>query len=165
LVDVANKQPGGTPAIDELRRSGVEFQIHEFVHEPGEKNFGMVAAVALNLDPARVFKTLLVKVDDVPAVAIVPVDGKLSLKAMAVAVGGKKAVMMPPPEAERLTGYIVGGISPFGQKRRLATVLDETAVLFDTIFVSGGRRGLDLELSAEDLCRVLDARLEPIAEP
>jgi Cys-tRNA(Pro)/Cys-tRNA(Cys) deacylase len=164
LGGVANKQPGGTPAIDELRRAGVEFQIHEFAHDPAEKNFGMVAAAALNLDPAQVFKTLLVKVDEMPAVAIVPVDGKLSLKAMAVAVGGKKAVMMAAPEAERLTGYIVGGISPFGQKRRLATVIDETAILFDTIFVSGGRRGLDLELAADELCRVLDASLAPIAD-
>ena len=152
---------GATPAIVMLERVGVPFAVHEFHHEAGERNYGQVAADALGVEPERVFKTLLANltiergVEQV--VAIVPVSGHLSLRELAAAMGGKRAEMCPPDLAQRITGYVVGGISPFGQKKRLRTAIDETCVLFDTVFVSGGRRGLDLEVAPDDLVRVLDA--------
>src|SRR5690606_6614072 len=120
------------------------------------------------LDPDQVFKTLLVSYDDgsgrtAQAVAVVPVSGKLSLKAMGGALGTKKIEMCDPKLAERITGYVVGGISPFGQRKRLPTVLDELALLFDTIYVSGGKRGLDVGVAPDDLVRVLDATVAYIA--
>jgi Cys-tRNA(Pro)/Cys-tRNA(Cys) deacylase len=126
-------------------------------------DFGREAADALGVEPDRVFKTLLADVDGRLVVGIVPVTGKLDLKALAAAVGGKKAVMADPAAAERRTGYIVGGISPIGQKTRHETVLDETAELWDTVFVSGGRRGLDLELTPADLIRATTAVVADIA--
>ena len=123
------------------------------------------AAAALQLDPEQVFKTLLADVDGRLVVGIVPVTGKLDLKALATAVGGKRAEMADPKLAERRTGYVVGGISPIGQKTAHPTVLDETAELYDTIFVSGGRRGLDLELAPADLVRITDATVAAIAKP
>jgi Cys-tRNA(Pro)/Cys-tRNA(Cys) deacylase len=133
------------------------------VHDPGVTDFGREAADALGVEPDRVFKTLLVEVDGRLVVGIVPVTGKLDLKALAAAVGGKRAVMADPALAERKTGYLVGGISPIGQKTAHPTVLDETAELWDTVFVSGGRRGLDLELAPADLRRATDAQLADIA--
>jgi Cys-tRNA(Pro)/Cys-tRNA(Cys) deacylase len=157
---------GGTPAIVMLEAAAVEFKVTEFHHEPGEGNYGLVAAEALGIDPERVFKTLVanltVEAGVEQVVAIVPVSGQLSLRELAVALGGKRAEMCPVDLAQRLTGYVVGGISPFGQKKRLRTAIDETCVLFDTIFVSGGKRGLDIEIAPDDLIAVLDAAVAPI---
>lgn len=153
----------GTPATLALRAAGIAFTEHAYAHDPAVTSFGLEAASALQLDPERVFKTLLADVDGRLVVGIVPVTGKLDLKALAAAAGGKRAVMADPAVAERRTGYVVGGISPIGQKTRHATVLDETAELWDTIFVSGGRRGLDLELSPADLVEVTGAIVADIA--
>ena len=126
-------------------------------------DFGREAAAALGVEPERVFKTLLAEVDGRLVVGIVPVTGRLDLKALAAAAGGKRAVMADPAVAERRTGYVGGGISPIGQKTTHPTVLDETAELWDTVFVSGGRRGLDLELAPADLVRATTAILADIA--
>jgi len=157
---------GGTPAIVALTAAGVKFDVHEFDNVPSDRGYGLAAAAALGVEPERVFKTLLATVDDTSrAVAIVPVSGQLSLKELAAALGVKRAEMCDVEAAERLTGYVVGGISPFGQKRALPTVIDETCILFDTIFVSGGRRGLDIEIAPDDLIAVLSAVTAPIAAP
>jgi len=153
----------GTPATVALRAAGVTFTAHEYVHDPANTNFGLEAADVLGLDPDQVFKTLLADLDGALVVAIVPVGGKLDLKALAAALGGKKAVMADPSLAERRTGYIVGGISPIGQKTAHPTVLDETAELFDTVYVSGGRRGFDIELAPADLLRVTNGSIAAIA--
>lgn len=153
----------GTPATVALVAAGIRFTEHAYDHDPANTNFGLEAASALGLDPDQVFKTLLADVDGSLVVGIVPVTGKLDLKALAAAVGGKKAEMADPKLAERRTGYVVGGISPIGQKMRHATVLDETAELYDTVFVSGGRRGFDLELAPADLLRVTDGIVAAIA--
>jgi Cys-tRNA(Pro)/Cys-tRNA(Cys) deacylase len=155
-----------------LEAAGVAFTVNEFHHEPGERNYGQVAAEALGVEPERVFKTLVANlmveradggrgVEQV--VGIVPVSGQLSLRELAAAMGGKRAEMCPVDLAQRLTGYVVGGISPFGQKKQLRTAIDETCVLFDTIFVSGGKRGLDIEIAPDALVAVLDAVVAPIA--
>lgn len=158
------KRGAGTPATVALDRAGIAYQLRGYDHDPRATSYGIEAAVALGVEPARVFKTLLVQVDDrALAVGIVPVDRQLDLKAIAAAVGGKRAAMAQRPVAERTTGYVVGGISPIGQKRALPTVLDSSAQEFDTVLVSGGRRGLDLELSPDDLIRATDARTAPIA--
>jgi Cys-tRNA(Pro)/Cys-tRNA(Cys) deacylase len=154
-----------TPALVALSKAGVAHTAHDFDHDGGDRNYGKAAAAALGVDESRVFKTLLVVADGRPAVGIVPVAGQLSLKGIAAALGAKKAEMCDPAAAQRLTGYVVGGISPFGQRKRLPTVLDESAAAFATIFVSGGRRGLDVELAPADLIRVLDATVAPIAAP
>ena len=153
---------GGTPATVALAAAGVPFTPHAYDHDPANTNFGLEAATALGLDPEQVFKTLLADVDGTLVVAIVPVTGKLNLKALAAAVGGKKAAMADAAVAERKTGYIVGGISPIGQKNPHTTVLDETAELFDTIFVSGGRRGFDIELAPHDLLAITSGTLAAI---
>lgn len=146
--------------------------MHEFHHEPGERNYGQVAAEALGAEPERVFKTLVVNLTVErnglsvveQAVGIVPVSGQLSLRQVAAALGGKRAEMCPVDVVQRLTGYVVGGISPFGQKKRLRTAIDESCILFDTIFVSGGKRGLDLEIAPDALVAVLDALVADIAD-
>lgn len=148
---------GATPATSALTRAGVAFTEHTYAHDPGTASYGLEAAAALGLAPAQVFKTLLVSVDGRLAVGIVPVSGQLDLKAVAAAVGGKRATMADPAAAERATGYVVGGISPVGQRRRHPTVLDDSALSFETVYVSGGRRGLDLGLSPGDLVRVTGA--------
>jgi len=157
---------GSTPAILMLEAAGVVFTVTEFHHEPGEGNYGQVAAEALGIEPERVFKTLVANLSTdsgiEQVVAIVPVSGQLSLRELAVALGGKRAEMCPVDLAQRLTGYVVGGISPFGQKKRLRTAIDETCVLFETIFVSGGKRGLDIEIAPDDLVTVLGAVAAPI---
>jgi Cys-tRNA(Pro)/Cys-tRNA(Cys) deacylase len=154
---------GGTPAIVALDAAGVPYQRHEFDADPTKHGFGQAAALALGVELERVFKTLIATIDDHDhAVAVVPVSGQLSLKELAAAVGGKRAEMCPPETAERLTGYVVGGISPFGQKRSMPVIIDETCVLFDTIFVSGGRRGLDIEIAPDDLIAMLGAMTAPI---
>ncbi|WP_294181748.1 Cys-tRNA(Pro) deacylase [uncultured Schumannella sp.] len=152
-----------TPATVALRAAGIAFREHPYTHDPASRNFGAEAAEQLGLDTDLVFKTLLAEVDGRLAVAVVPVSGKLDLKALAAALGGKKAVMADPALAERKTGYLVGGISPIGQKTALPTVLDETVELFDTIFVSGGRRGFDIELAPADLQRITHAVIADIA--
>jgi Cys-tRNA(Pro)/Cys-tRNA(Cys) deacylase len=146
-----------TPAVRALEAAGVAFTVHEFEHGQGERDYGRRAAGALGVDHDQVFKTLVVVADGELAVAIVPVSGQLSLKAVATALGAKRAELCDPERAERTTGYVVGGISPFGQRKRLATAIDETCELYDTIFVSGGRRGLDLGVAPADLVAVTDA--------
>jgi len=154
---------GGTPATVALAAAGIPFVPHAYPHDPANSSFGLEAATMLGLDPERVFKTLLADVDGALVVAIVPVTGRLDLKALAASIGGRKAVMAEPSLAERRTGYIVGGISPIGQKTRHRTVLDETAELFDTIYVSGGRRGFDIELAPADLLAITDGATAAIA--
>ena len=145
-----------------LEAAGVTFTVQSFEVQD-DRNYGKAAAAALGVEEERVFKTLLAEVDGRPAVGIVPVSGQLSLKELAGALGGKKAEMMDPGVAQRLTGYVVGGISPFGQKRLLPTVIDETCVLFDTVFVSAGKRGMDIEVAPDDLVRLLSAIVAPIS--
>ncbi|MGW9184980.1 Cys-tRNA(Pro) deacylase [Agromyces sp. NPDC055661] len=153
----------GTPATVALTRAGVAFTAHAYEHDPRTAAYGLEAAEKLSIDPDRVFKTLLANVDGALAVGIVPVAQQLDLKALAQALGGKRAEMADPAVAERRTGYVVGGISPIGQKTALPTVLDESAILCETILVSGGRRGLDLELAPDDLLAVTAGRYAPIA--
>ena len=153
----------GTPATVALTRAGIAFTAHAYEHDPRAAAYGLEAAEKLGLDPERVFKTLLANVDGGLVVGIVPVAMQLDLKALAQALGGKRAEMANPAVAERKTGYVVGGISPIGQKTALPTLLDESAILAETIFVSGGRRGLDLELAPDDLIAVTGGRYAPIA--
>ena len=153
---------GSTPATSALDRAGVAYSQHPYAHDPSAASYGLEAAALLGLDPAAVLKTLLADVDGRLVVAVVPVSGHLDLKALAAAVGGKRAAMADPRVAERTTGYVVGGISPLGQRRQLPTVLDEPATRLPTIYVSGGRRGLDLGLSPADLVRLLDAVVAPV---
>jgi Cys-tRNA(Pro)/Cys-tRNA(Cys) deacylase len=155
----------GTPATVALTRAGVRFTEHTYAHDPGAASYGLEAAAVLGLPPEQVLKTLLVTVDGRLAVGIVPVSGQLDLKAVAAAVGGKRATMADPAAAERATGYVVGGISPVGQRRSHPTVLDDGALTHDTVYVSGGRRGLDLGLSPQDLVRVTGAVVAGIARP
>ncbi|WP_440311580.1 Cys-tRNA(Pro) deacylase [Leucobacter chromiireducens] len=142
---------GSTPATVALTKLGIAFTERSYTHDPAVTDFGGEAAAALGVPEERVFKTLLADVDGALAVAIVPVSGMLNLKALAAALGGKRAAMADPALAERRTGYVVGGISPLGQRSRLRTVLDGSALTYDTVLVSGGRRGLDLELAPNDL--------------
>lgn len=153
----------GTPATVALSRAGVVFAVRSYEHDPAAESYGLEAAAALGAEPARVFKTLLVDTGSGLAVGVVPVDRQLDLKAIATALGVKKAAMARPADAERSTGYVVGGISPVGQKRPLPTVVDASATGHPTILVSGGRRGLDLELSPADLVTVTRGTLAPIA--
>ncbi|KZE90356.1 Cys-tRNA(Pro)/Cys-tRNA(Cys) deacylase YbaK [Agromyces sp. NDB4Y10] len=153
----------GTPATVALARAGIRFTALAYEHDPRAAAYGLEAAEKLGIPPERVFKTLLVSVDGSLVVGIVPVAEQLDLKALAAAVGGKRAEMAAPALAERKTGYVVGGISPIGQKVALPTVLDESAILHETILVSGGRRGLDLELAPDDLLAVTNGRYAPIA--
>lgn len=157
---------GGTPATEALLAAGIGFTLHPYTHHGDTTSYGDEAAQELGVDPMRVFKTLVVDVgSERPelAVAIVPVATHLDLKAMAGALGVKKAAMADKQAAARSTGYVLGGISPIGQKNPLPTVIDETAQLFDTIFVSAGKRGLQVELSPEDLASVTSARFVDIA--
>ncbi|MDT0265008.1 Cys-tRNA(Pro) deacylase [Streptomyces sp. DSM 44915] len=154
---------GGTPATVAASRAGVAFSTHAYRHDPAAGGYGAEAARALGREPARVFKTLVAEVDGALTVALVPVSASLSLKALAAAVGGKRAAMADPAVAERATGYVRGGISPLGQRRRLPTVLDASAAEHPTILVSAGRRGLEIELAPADLAALTDARTAPIA--
>ncbi len=153
----------GTPATVALERSGIAFTAHTYEHRETATNFGEEAASELGLDDSRVFKTLVVRADSDLVVAVVPVSGRLDLKALAAAVGCKKAALADPALAQRRTGYVVGGISPVGQKTPLTTVIDETAELYDTVFVSGGRRGFDIELAPTDLARATSGSFAAIA--
>ena len=154
--------PSGTPATVALTAAGVAFTQHAYEHDPTARSFGLEAAEVLGLPPEQVFKTLLVDTGAGLAVAVVPVTGQLDLKAMAAAVGAKRVAMADPVAAQRSSGYVVGGISPIGQKRALPTVVDESAELFDVVYVSGGRRGLDLGIAPADLVRVTGATVADI---
>jgi Cys-tRNA(Pro)/Cys-tRNA(Cys) deacylase len=160
---MARRAPSGTPATVALTAAGVAFTQHPYQHDSAAPSYGLEAAEVLGLPPDQVFKTLLVDTGAGLAVGVVPVAGQLDLKAMAAALGAKKVTMADPAAAERSTGYVVGGISPVGQKRALPTVVDESAALFDVVYVSGGRRGLDLGLSPADLVRVTGATVADIA--
>ena len=153
----------GTPATTLLRNLGVAHTLHEYVHDPAHPSFGLEAAEALGVEPQRVFKTLIAEVDGKPTVGVVPVSGQLDLKALAIACGTKRAVMSDPVAASRITGYVVGGISPLGQRKTLPCVIDESALVHETIFISGGRRGLDIEISGTDLVNLTSARVALIA--
>ncbi|TDT78299.1 Cys-tRNA(Pro)/Cys-tRNA(Cys) deacylase [Arthrobacter sp. AG258] len=155
----------GTPATAALTAAGVPFVLHPYIHDPGAGSYGAEAAAALGIDPSKVFKTLMVDVEGRLAVGIVPVSGTLDLKAMAAALGAKKASMADPAVAQRRTGYVVGGISPLGQRLPSPTVLDSSALRLETLLVSGGRRGLDIELAPADLIRLTDAVSAPIGSP
>jgi Cys-tRNA(Pro)/Cys-tRNA(Cys) deacylase len=153
----------GTPATALLAKAKVPFTLHPYEHDPRSQAYGEEAAEALGVDPARIFKTLIATVEGKLACAVVPVAARLDLKAFAAALGGKRAEMADPAAAARATGYVVGGISPLGQRSRLRVVVDESASRFETVYVSAGRRGLQVELAPGDLVRVADAELAPIA--
>jgi Cys-tRNA(Pro)/Cys-tRNA(Cys) deacylase len=157
------QQPGGTPATVALKAAGVAYTVHAYEHDPAHPSYGEEAAEAMGVSPERVFKTLVADVDGVLTIAVVPVAGQLDLKALATAVSGKRASMADPALAERTTGYVRGGISPLGQRRRLRTVLDTSADAHATICVSAGRRGLEVELSPADLTALTEAVRAPIA--
>lgn len=165
---MAKKAAGApTPAIAALRRARVQHALRPYDHDATAHarglGYGVEAAQSLGVEPERVLKTLLAEVDGALTVAVVPVTSQLDLKALAAAVGGKRAVLAEPTTAERATGYVVGGISPIGQRRRLPTVLDEAAMTAATVLVSAGRRGLDVELAPADLVTLTGARTAPIA--
>jgi Cys-tRNA(Pro)/Cys-tRNA(Cys) deacylase len=148
-----------TPAVRALERAGVRHALHRYDPEhPDDQGHGAAAVAALGADPRQVFKTLVTRVDGALAVAVVPVSGTLDLKALAAAAGGRKAAMAEPADAERATGYVLGGISPLGQRTVLPTVVDESALTFPTVLVSAGRRGLQVELAPADLVRLTRAR-------
>lgn len=153
-----------TPACKVLKSSAIEFSIHEYEHDVHAKSFGLEAAQKLNLDVREVFKTLLVTDSKNFYVAVLPVAHQLSLKKIAAAVGAKKLQMAEPKDAERLTGYLVGGISPIGQKKRLKTVIDQSAELLNKIYISGGKRGLDIGIKPRDLIRVLNAQFADVLD-
>jgi Cys-tRNA(Pro)/Cys-tRNA(Cys) deacylase len=153
----------GTPATVLLSRAGVAFTLHPYQHDPRADAFGDEAATALGVAPERIFKTLIATVDGALVCAVVPVAGRLDLKALAAAVGAKRAELADPGAAARATGYVVGGISPLGQKSRLRVVLDVSATEFPTVYVSAGKRGLQVELAPDDLVRLAPAELGPIA--
>ncbi|WP_323379002.1 Cys-tRNA(Pro) deacylase [Streptomyces smaragdinus] len=165
MAKKSRKQSGGTPATVALQQAGVEFTVHAYEHDPAVASYGEEAAQALGVDPGQVFKTLVTDVDGTLTVAVVPVSGSLDLKALAAAVGGKRAAMADPAAAERTTGYVRGGISPLGQRKRLPTVLDASASGLETVCVSAGRRGLEVELAPADLAALTGAVLAPIARP
>jgi Cys-tRNA(Pro)/Cys-tRNA(Cys) deacylase len=147
----------GTPATIALTQAEIAFTEHTYTHDPRHPSFGQEAAEALQCDPAEVFKTLICLVDETPVVAIVPVFTTVDLKALAKAASGRKARMAPVTDAERVTGYRAGGISPFGQRTKLRTYLDATAEMFEQVYVSGGRRGFDVRLQTADLIQVTNA--------
>ncbi|WP_156157618.1 Cys-tRNA(Pro) deacylase [Demequina pelophila] len=156
---------GSTPAVHALLEAGVPHTLHPYEHDPSsDLSYGLEAAAALGVEPDQVFKTLCAHVDGRLVVAIVPVSGQLDLKALARACGAKKAEMASPHDAERATGYVVGGISPLGQRTAHPTLLDETVELWDTVYVSGGRRGLDIGLAPADLIAATSAALAPLTK-
>jgi Cys-tRNA(Pro)/Cys-tRNA(Cys) deacylase len=152
----------GTPATALLAKQRVSHQVHSYDHGAGQA-YGPEAAERLGLDPGRVFKTLVAEVDGALTVGVVPVSSTLDLKALAGAVGGKRARMADVTAAERATGYVAGGISPLGQRKRLPTVIDASAQQWETVFCSGGRRGLEIELAPAELVRLCEATVAPIA--
>jgi Cys-tRNA(Pro)/Cys-tRNA(Cys) deacylase len=153
----------GTPATALLSRSKIAFTLHPYEHDPRAQAYGEEAAEALGVDPARIFKTLIAAVDGKLACAVVPVAARLDLKAFAAVLGGKRAELAEPAAAARATGYVVGGISPLGQKSRLPVVVDASAESFDTVYVSAGKRGLQVQLAPADLASATGAVVAPIS--
>lgn len=154
-----------TPAINLLQKRKIAHTVHEYEHDPAAESFGLEAAEKLGVDPDRMFKTLVVNMDKGRmAVGVVPVSCMLNMKRMAKACGAKKVAMADRAEVERATGYVVGGVSPLGQKKRLDTVIDDSAAAFETVYVSAGRRGMDIELKPEDLQALLGARYANIRQ-
>lgn len=160
---MAKKPSGATPATVALGAAGVAFTLHAYDHDPRAESYGREAAAALGVAPERVFKTLVADLDGALCVGVVPVEEHLDLKALAAALGGRKARMAPVRDAERSSGYVAGGISPIGQKRGLRTVVDASATDHATVYVSGGRRGLDIELAPDDLVSATRAIVAAIA--
>ena len=155
----------GTPATALLAKLGIKHVVHVYEHDPRRSSYGLEASDALALPPERVFKTLVAEVDGGLTVGMVPVASHLDLKALAAAAGGKKARMADAQAAERATGYVVGGISPLGQRKRMPVVIDSAALGFATVFCSGGRRGLEIELAPADLVRATGAVVADIGQP
>jgi Cys-tRNA(Pro)/Cys-tRNA(Cys) deacylase len=152
-----------TRATQAAKKAGIAFTVHEYAHDDTNVAYGVEAVERLGLDPRRVYKTIVVMVKDKPAVAVVPVACEVDLKAVAMALGAKHAALADPADAQRFTGYVLGGISPLGQQRALPMLVDESAVGFATVFVSAGRRGLEIELTPDDLCKVAGATYAAIA--
>ena len=155
----------GTTATAALERAKIPFTLHEYAHDPRHESYGTEASEALGVSPDRVFKTLVAEVDGALVTGVVPVQGQLDLKALAAACGGKKAAMAQVTAAERATGYVAGGISPVGQRKRLPVVVDSSAMGFGTVFCSAGRRGLEIELGPADLVRAAGATVADIGRP
>jgi Cys-tRNA(Pro)/Cys-tRNA(Cys) deacylase len=154
-----------TPGINAASKAGIFHTIHEYEHDPASAGYGDEAAKKLGVEPARIFKTLVVAVDGKTlAVGVVPVTGMLSMKLIAKAAGGKKANMADPQEVQRRTGYVLGGVSPLGLKNRLKTFIDASAKRFDTVYISAGRRGLEIELSPTDLAKLTGGQLIPLQQ-
>jgi Cys-tRNA(Pro)/Cys-tRNA(Cys) deacylase len=153
---------GGTRATDQLARLGLPHRVHRYDHDPRHTSYGREASEALGVPPGRVFKTLVADVDGQLTVAVVPVSGTLDLKALAAAVGGKKAAMAEPAAAERATGYVTGGITSLGLRRPLPVVVDASALEYETVFCSAGQRGVEIELAAADLVKAAGATVAPI---
>jgi Cys-tRNA(Pro)/Cys-tRNA(Cys) deacylase len=152
----------GTTATVALERAGIPFTVHEYAHDPRHESYGREASEVLGVSADRVFKTLIAAVDGNLVAGVIPVEGQLDLKALAAAAGGKRAVMADVAAAERATGYVAGGISPVGQRRRLPVLLDASAMTHPTVFCSGGRRGLEIELAPADLVRAANATVASI---
>ena len=155
----------GTPATALLARQGIAHTVHAYQHDPRRAGYGLEASEALSIAPERVFKTLVAAVDGTLTVGVIPVASRLDLKALAAAAGGKKAVLAQPGDAQRATGYVVGGISPLGQRKPLPVLLDSAALQFGTIYCSAGRRGLEIEIAPGDLVTAVRAVVAPIAAP
>jgi Cys-tRNA(Pro)/Cys-tRNA(Cys) deacylase len=147
----------GTPATMTVQKAGVAFTLHEYDYDPNAERIGLQAAEALAIVPARMLKTLMARAGKETVCVLAPSDREVSLKRLAHAAGAKEAAMLPPAEAERLTGYHVGGISPFGQRKRVRAFIEAEALAHATVFVNGGRRGLQIEIAPADLVRLLDA--------
>ena len=154
-----------TPAVNVLKKHRIPYTIHRYTHDPGSTAYGLEAAEKLELDPAQVFKTLVIEVDNCSlAVAVIPVKKMLNMKFAARTFGAKKAQMADPKTVEKVTGYIMGGVSPLGQKKKLATAIDISATNFPTIFISGGRRGLDIQIDPQDLAKLTGAAFSQLSE-
>lgn len=151
-----------TRATLALTQAGVTFTTQEYAYDPHAQHIGLQAAEAIGVSPDLVLKTLMTLVDGKPVCVVVPSDREVSMKRLASAVGGKSAQMMPPAEAERVTGYVVGGISPFGQKKRVPVVIEEQALRHAQVFVNGGQRGLQIHLAPQAICDVLGAKAAPL---
>jgi len=152
-----------TPGINAARKAKITHKVHEYVHDPAAESYGLEAAEKLGVPVDRVFKTLVVSLDNKElAVGVIPVSSMLSMKLVAKAAGAKKATMADPPAVERSTGYVLGGVSPLGQKKRLKTIIDASAMHFSTVYVSAGRRGLEIELSPKDLVKLVNGALAVI---
>jgi Cys-tRNA(Pro)/Cys-tRNA(Cys) deacylase len=155
---------GGTRATEVLARGGIRHSVHRYDHDPRHPSYGQEASEALGVPPERVFKTLVADVDGALTVAVVPVAGTLDLKALAAVAGGKRAAMADPALAERATGYVTGGITSLGLRKRLPVVVDSSALGHETVFCSAGQRGLEIELAPADLVAAAGARVAPIAK-